>query len=185
KEIAPVNLLNVFDHFDHKNTNRYYWSNHQQDFCPLGIGTAKEMVCQNGEVETVRSKWHKLLEEAVEYNPFSYAETGITAASGMAFDHTRPESSEWSNYAPAMLTIPRFMLAYTEGRYFLTMNDYIDEHTLIANVLETAESFEQELYTPLFTNDQVPQRVTGKKVWNLQEGKNIVKKELKELKTVQ
>src|SRR5699024_4124552 len=81
KEIATVNLLNVFDHFDHKNTNRYYWSNHQQDFCLLGIGTAKEMVCQNGEVETVRSKWHKLLEEAVEYNPFSYAGTGITAAS--------------------------------------------------------------------------------------------------------
>lgn len=182
KEIAPVNLLNVFDHFDHKNTNRYYWSNHQQDFCLLGIGTAKELVCHNGEVETVRSKWHKLLEEAVEYNPFSYAGTGITAASGMAFDPTRPESREWSNYAPAMLTIPRFMLAYTEGRYFLTMNDYIDEHTLIANVLETAESFEQELYTPLFTEDQVPQRVTGKKVLKPEEWKELVQKAVQEIK---
>src|SRR5699024_4499702 len=110
------------------------------------------------------------------YNPFSYAGTGITAASGMAFDPTRPDSSEWSDYAPAILTIPRFMLAYTEGRYFLTMNDYIDEHTLISNVLETDESIEQELYTPVFIKDQEPQRVTGKKVLKPEEWKELVQK---------
>src|SRR5699024_10912058 len=145
----------------------------------------KVMVCQNGKVETVRSKWHKLLEEAVEYNPFSYDGIGIMSASGMAFDFTITEISEWSNYELSMMTILRFMIVYTEGRYFLTMNDYIDEHTLIANVLETAESFEKELYTPVFTKDQVPQRVTGKKVLKPAEWKELVQKAVEEIKSGQ
>src|SRR5699024_4045735 len=114
-----------------------------------------------------------------------YAGTGITAASGMAFDPTRPESREWSNFASAMLTIPRFMLAYTEGRYFLTMNDYIDEHKLIANVLETEETFDQELYTPVFTEYQVTKRVTGKKVLKPEEWKELVQKAVEEIKSYQ
>lgn len=182
KEIAPVNLLDVFDKFENKNTNRYYWSNHHQDFCLLGIGTAKEIICQDGAVESVRIEWNQLLDEAVEHNPYPYAGTGITAVSGMAFDPSRPVSTSWSNYAPAMLTIPRFMLAYSEGRYFLTINDYVDENTLISDVVETSEAFEQELYTPVFEEDHVPQRVLDKRVLKAEEWKALVQKAVDEIK---
>ena len=145
KEIESVNLLNIFDRFHQRNMNRYYWSNYNGDFSLLGIGIAKEIISADGDMQQVQKEWHQFTEEADEHNPYEISGTGVTALGGMAFDPAEKPSEAWKHYAPAKLVVPKFVVSYTQGRYFLIVNGSINSNSDVSRLIEEVHQFEKEL----------------------------------------
>jgi len=96
---------------------------HSQRLTLAGIGEA-EIIATKGPdrfVNAARS-WRALLEDALIMNAYDRWGVGPLLMGGFCFDPLRPRTELWRNFPDALLTLPRLIVASSDGESWLTMN---------------------------------------------------------------
>ena len=182
KEIEAVDEIHLFEQFNMLNKNRFFWSNNNNDFKLVGAGALLNIINEDGNLTALQSKWESVKEEAFIYNPYELPGTGMTAIGGMAFDPEARKSDLWTHYPASQLTVPEYLVSYTKGKYFLTVNGYITKDSMIADVLEDINRVEAGLFQIDMGTTRIPQKVLHKHVIHPDKWKQTVEKAVNEIK---
>lgn len=119
EKIDPVTF---FNQINYANKNRSFWGEPNRDFYIVGVGTAYEMVADNNRYETTENKWSALKDQAIVFNKFPQAGTGLVALGGMSFDPKRRQDSMWEQFPSSQLIIPEILLTVDQDKQYLTTN---------------------------------------------------------------
>lgn len=145
KKIDPLSMIETFKRMESYNENRLFWSNSNRDFMLFGFGTVREIVATDDRFEQLEQEWARLVDSALIYNPYGKQGTGLAALGGMSFDPLRQRSSLWENFPMSQLTVPKYLIVYEAGQYYLTVNRYIDEDDELDMIIEEIEEIEQSM----------------------------------------
>lgn len=163
KKIDPLSLIDAYKRTENLKENRLFWSNSNQSFILLGLGTVKEITESEQYFERLEQKWAKLIDEALIYNPYEQQGTGLVALGGMSFDPLRKRTKLWEKFPMSQLTIPSYVIVCDDGDYYITMNRYISEHDevdlIVDQLIEVEEMMRTKEHTPLNSNSKINERI--------------------------
>lgn len=145
KQMNEISLLDMFKYSERFDENRLFWTNSKRDFMLLGFGTAKKIVAEKDRFEQLEQLWDEFIAKASIYNPYRSQGTGVTALGGMNFDPLRKREPLWSKFPMSELTIPSYLLVYDRGKYYATVNCYVDQKDDAETVIEKINQMEQHL----------------------------------------
>ncbi|HLR70656.1 MAG TPA: isochorismate synthase [Pseudogracilibacillus sp.] len=182
KQINPLNLLYVFERLKATNQDRIYWSNSNNDFTLVGLGSVKKLIANEDRFQQLQKQWTTLLDEVFIHNPFPEAGTGLAAIGGMAFDPKRPKSERWEKYPTGQLTIPEYVIIYNKGNYFLTVNRYIQKNDSVEKVIQQIGKMENLILHSTDKQKQERLKVIAKEEIEPKKWKQSVQKAVDEIK---
>ncbi|WP_255585135.1 isochorismate synthase [Virgibacillus saliphilus] len=123
KKITETTPLHFFEGAKELHKNRIFWASTKDDFFVVGIGKAYEMATKaEARFEETEALWNRILANAIIYNPYKEAGTGITALGGMAFDPKKDQTTLWKKFSPSQFIVPEFMLTKNNNNYYFTIN---------------------------------------------------------------
>jgi len=102
----------------------FCWEQPDRDFALAALGVAHEATSRGaGRFEDVARECLRLREGAVVDEPSVIpAGAGAVWTGGFAFDPTGASSTQWSSFAPALLTLPELSICRQGENAFLTVN---------------------------------------------------------------
>ncbi len=163
---------------------RTFWSSADEIFQLAGAGHAFELTAEISKYryDQVEQKWNALLDDAVIYNPYHTSGTGVVALGGFSFDPLKPQTKLWGNFPESHFSIPSYILTYTDGNYYLTINRFIRAGESYSSVLEELQNNRQAL----MDNTDSPHNASVLRVQSKQEiapdlWKETIKKKLRML----
>src|SRR5690625_3801650 len=140
EKIHPLDLLTVFAVAEEMNEDRVFWSNSSNDFALVGIGSVHKLIADQNRYEQLQEKWQQLVDQAMIYNPFEEAGTGLISVGGMSFDPRRPKSVLWEKYPTSQLTIPEYVIIENKGTYFMTVNLLVEQNISAEQIMQDIEA---------------------------------------------
>lgn len=159
EKIAPISLIDLLKRTERSEEDRLFWANNERDFMLLGLGTTEVMVAEEDRYEELDKQWKQLVEEAYIYNPYMEEGTGLTALGGMTFDPLHEGSELWRLYPTSQLTLPRYLVSFTNGAYYFTVNRYVKKDENLSTVVEEIEDQLQSLQKEDETFEPLRQRI--------------------------
>src|SRR5699024_233099 len=179
-------MMEVFRAASLTNENRTFWTNHENTFSVVGFGEAKRLVVGDESQDRffdLQAIWNEVLEEAMIHDPYEEMGTGLMAIGGMAFDPKRETTDLWKHYPSGRLTIPSYIIVHAKGKYYMTVNRYLQVDDLIPDVVAEIEYMEEQVIRgSLYEQDEIPQRIINKKVIAPEAWKSSVQKAVNEIK---
>src|SRR5690625_2937727 len=110
--------------------NRTFWAEPQAKFYMVGVGSAYEIEASTNRFQTTEAAWDKLLKNALIFNEFHQAGTGLVAIGGMSFDPKRTTDKRWEKFAHSQLSVPEVLLTESLEAQFITVNVFLEEKHL-------------------------------------------------------
>src|SRR5690625_118526 len=182
KEIPSTSLLTVFAAAKQMNKDRIFWTNSDNDFSLVGIGSTHKIIAYERRFAQVEKEWNELVQHAIVHNEYKVAGTGLISLGGMSFDPKRARSKLWEKYPPSQLTIPEIVVIHNESRYYITYNRYISAEDDIEELLKHLEETEAILTHAEPIHQSVPQKIIAKNVIAPDHWKGTVERAVGEIK---
>ncbi|MFD1450774.1 isochorismate synthase [Oceanobacillus sojae] len=147
EKINQVNLYRFLEKAGVLKLPRTFWSSTDEIFQLAGAGHAFELTAEVSKYryDQVEQKWNALLDDAVIYNPYHTSGTGVVALGGFSFDPLKPQTKLWGKFPESHFSIPSYILTYTDGNYYLTINRFIRAGESYSSVLEELQNNRQAL----------------------------------------
>lgn len=145
KEIKKVNLLDLYAKYEMTSEiDKMFWSN-QDDLSILGLDKLYSIVRHDDAFNESELEWQKIKADAHVYNPYQLPGTGVVLMGGLAFDVKQKKQSLWQAFPNSKLSIPTYMVTQSQGRYFMTVNQFIDEDIILREVMDVMTEFESDI----------------------------------------
>lgn len=126
---------------------RFFWS-HPGVYTLVGIGTTWHTIpSETSRFATATQQWQAMCEQIVLYSEQTIPATGPISISGFAFDPENQYSETWQDYPHGLLVLPRYMLTYVFGAYWLTINIIIHPDSNVDNEVRTIQEDMHSLFT--------------------------------------
>ncbi|WP_322511432.1 isochorismate synthase [Chloroflexus sp.] len=111
--------------------NRFFWSVPAAGFELTGLGAAWSFTPppQANRFSASAAAWRQLVAEAVIDADPDLPVWGPIAVAGFRFDPDQPASELWRDYPPALLVVPRLLIARHGEVTTLTVNGMVDERS--------------------------------------------------------
>lgn len=182
KQIPTTDLLDVFGAATQLNKDRVFWTNSDNDFSLVGIGSVHKIIASENRFQQMEKAWHDLLENAMIHNEYNDAGTGLISMGGMAFDPLREQSELWEKYPTSQLTIPEMVFVQNKDRYYVTVNRFVEVQDNVEEMLLAMEEVEQLLFSPVPSAPTMRQKITNKHVIAPEHWKRTVQQAVDEIK---
>lgn len=181
RQIQAISLLDAFAAVEETEEDRLFWSDSSQDFMLLGIGSAQKITATEDRFKTLEKTWNTLVQEAMIHNPFREKGTGLIAFGGMTFDPLREKGDLWRRFPPSQLTIPKYVIVFEQGNYFLTVNQFVNGQTDVSDLMLEIDVMEEMLLQAKPRQKQLTQRIVKKTEIAPETWKKSVQKAVEEI----
>jgi len=103
---------------------RFFWKHPSEERYMIGLGICKEIASDQATDRFfhVEKEWERFINQAIIFDDEHVQGTGPAVFGGFSFDPNKEKTLLWSNYAPSLFHIPRFMLSIMNGQCYLTTN---------------------------------------------------------------
>src|SRR5690625_3643334 len=115
KKISPLSFFNQAN-FTEK--NRVFWGEPAADFYIVGIGSVYEIDVTEDRFQATETEWNDMNEQAIVFNEYQKAGTGLVALGGMSFDPLRKTDLSWKPFGDSQLNVPEITLTFSEKDIF-------------------------------------------------------------------
>lgn len=182
KEITAVNLLAVFQMSKAIHKNRLFWTNETGEFAFVGFGNVQKLTTDSSDISNLQMKWEQLIQDALIYNPYDVAGTGIVAIGGMAFDPLKAATPLWDKFPTNQLTIPKYVLVKNKDTYYFTINHFVTIDEKVEEIMAMIQGVETEIEQATEWNRAKTQTVIHKNEIEKEQWKQAVTKAVTEIR---
>lgn len=129
--VERLDPIQIFDHARLFTGERHFWSQPDNGFAVVGLGTVHaldifEEAGAPSRFEQAAQAWGQLMAEAHIEAPFSLPGVGPVFLGGFAFDAETPSTPLWQGYPHGRLVLPRLIYTQRDGETWLTYNALLD-----------------------------------------------------------
>lgn len=145
KKTKAIDPLRFFETVGKMGRDRVFWSSNQGGFTIVGSGQVARIEAIEAEdsLKDAEINWHKIIDQAIIYNPYETVGTGILALGGMSFDPLKARSDLWQKFHPSDFVVPEIMLTKDNDAYYYTINMQVEETAKLEKLLVQFRKLEQ------------------------------------------
>ncbi len=153
--VNQINMLDPLAFFEAGkrffNGNRNFWSDPEEELILVGLGSMYSIQTDSpNRYQQVEKEWQAFLKNVFPESLNNPMGTGPLLIGGFSFDPLKEKTMLWKQFEETMLMLPKFMLTISKGEAYLTINEFVSEHTNTEETTRQLTYIEENLISDAF-----------------------------------
>ncbi|WP_062109560.1 isochorismate synthase [Bacillus niameyensis] len=128
---------------------RFFWRSPDGETFIVGLGVSASISNSSSmnRFDEIDQQWKRILKTAIIDNSYNVIGTGPLLFGGFSFDTESIKMSEWDHYGESLFYLPKIMLTFSNNRYYITMNHFLESAESKGYMEQDLKEFVQQLTT--------------------------------------